>query len=178
MVKKKRCTRCGEEKALSEFYKHPSTKDGKAPHCKKCDNSRSRKTTATKINRIRARHRAVADLIEMYSEEFQALLAIRVAEATEEAEALASEPAAKEHYDGGPVRLKPGKRMPGQTVADRIDVARCPHCIKHHDRGHVCASCGSAPGGPRPAPSGMHQTPAVDPAALAEFNRGTQRAGR
>lgn len=187
-TQKKVCTRCGEKKPTSDFYKHPQTRDKLAPHCKKCDNARSRPVTGTRINRMRARHRALADLIEMYPEEFEALLAIRLAEAKEEAEALAAEPAAKEHYQPDePVRLKPGKRMPGETIGDRIDVARCPHCVKHHDRGHVCESCGSAPGkkletrkqsiAAKPIPSGMRPRVGVDMAALEEFNRGTKRAG-
>lgn len=174
----KRCTRCGESKPTSEFYKHPQTRDRLAPHCKACDNKRSRKATGTRINRNRARHRAIADLISFHEDEFNALLAIRLSEAEEEAESLASEPAAKEHYRSEPVRLKPGKRMVGQTVGDRIDVARCPHCVKHHDRGHVCPRCGASPSSalPKPPPSGVRPRPSVDVAALAEFNAGTQRA--
>jgi len=139
------CPTCGETKPLDDFYPHPQTRDGRHPRCKKCDNSKPRKTTAAKVNRMRARHRALADLIKFHEDEFQALLAIRLAEAQEEAVALATSPAAAEHYKNEPVRLKPGKRMPGEKAGDRIDVARCPHCIKHHDRGHVCLKCGTAP---------------------------------
>lgn len=32
----KTCTKCKEEKPLTEFYKHKLTKDGFAPHCKTC----------------------------------------------------------------------------------------------------------------------------------------------
>lgn len=139
------CPKCGESKALSDFYPHPQTRDGRHPSCKKCDNAKPRKTTAAKLNRMRARHRALADLIKFHEDEFQALLAIRLAEAREEAEALAASPEAVEHYQNEPVRLRPGKRMPGEKAGDRIDVARCPHCVKHHDRGHVCPKCGTAP---------------------------------
>jgi len=141
----KTCSRCGESKPTSEYYKHPQTRDRLAPHCKACDNKRSRKATGTKINRMRARHRAVADLIAFHEDEFVVLLSIRLAEAKEEAEALAATPEAIEHYQSEPVRLKPGQRMMGQSARDRIDVARCPDCIKHHDRGHVCAACGASP---------------------------------
>lgn len=141
----KKCTRCGETKPLSEFYTHPQTRDRLAPHCKKCDNQRSRKATGAKINRTRARHRAVADLITFHEDEFEALLAIRLAEAQAEAEALAHDPVAQDFYHTEPVRLKPGKRMAGQTIRDRIDVARCPECVKHHDRGHACPACGASP---------------------------------
>lgn len=152
----KTCTRCGEHKPPSDYYKHSQTRDRLAPHCKACDNKRSRKVTGTRINRNRARHRAIADLIGFHEDEFSALLAIRLAEAEQEAEALASEPAAKEHYRSEPVRLKPGKRMAGQKAGDRIDVARCPHCVKHHDRGHACASCGASPT-QRPNPQALPQ---------------------
>lgn len=139
------CPTCGETKALDDFYPHPQTRDGRHPRCKKCDNAKPRKTTAAKVNRMRARHRALADLIKFHEEEFQALLAIRLAEAREEADALAVDPKGAAHYKNEPVRLKPGKRMAGEKAGDRIDVARCSHCIKHHDRGHVCTKCGAAP---------------------------------
>ncbi len=32
-----------------------------------------------------------------------------------------------------------------QCAFDRIDVARCAHCVESHDHGHVCAYCGTAP---------------------------------
>lgn len=147
MNAKKVCTACGESKPPTEYYAHPNTADRLRPRCKKCDIAapRSREAVGAKINRQRARHRAIAELIERHEDEFRALMEIRLIEAQEEADALAASPAAREHYKGEPVRLKPGQRMPGQKAGDRIDVARCPHCIKHHDRGHVCTKCGAAP---------------------------------
>ena len=179
---KKVCSRCKEAKPLSGFYALQSASDGYMPYCKKCDNARPRKPTGTKINRMRARHRAVADLISFHEEEFEALLAIRLAEATEEAAALEETPAAKKHYGGKePPRLRPGPRMAGETAGDRIDVARCPHCIRHHDAGHVCANCGSIPGLKTKNSTTINASGArtgVDPAALAEFNSGVERARR
>jgi hypothetical protein len=180
------CSRCGHARPLSDFYALRTGVDGLMPYCKKCDNSRPRKPTALKVNRMRARHRAVADLIAFHQDEFDALLSIRLAEATEEAAALASTTAAKEHYRNEPVRLKPGKRMVGEKVSDRIDVARCPHCVKHHDRGHACEACGATPSNkiqasrprPRPIPSGVRRVAGLDVAALDEFNAGTERARR
>lgn len=141
----KLCPKCDQVKQLDDFYPHPQTRDGRHPSCKKCDNTRPRKVTPAKVNRMRARHRALADLVRFHEDEFQALLSIRLAEAQEEAQELASHPEATKHYANEPVRLKPGKRMAGEKAGDRIDVARCPHCVKHHDRGHVCAKCGTAP---------------------------------
>ena len=197
----KQCSKCGESKPLDAFYANVNGTHGRMPYCKKCDNARPRKASALKINRIRARHRAVADLIAMHAETFETLLAIRLAEAKDEAEELAATPEAAEHYqDSEPVRLRPGKRMQGEKVGDRIDVARCSHCVKHHDRGHVCTECGAAPShgvkrqvSPRnknlvssfekrstpigSIPSGVRpRTDGIDAAALEEFNRGTQRA--
>jgi hypothetical protein len=139
------CTKCSQSKPLTDYYSHPSTADRHSPVCKKCDSARGRKTTGPKINRQRARHRAIAILVQRHEDEFRDLMDLQLAEVAEEAEALAADPQAKKHYKDEPVRLRPGKRMPGEKAGDRIDVARCPHCIKHHDRGHVCTRCGAAP---------------------------------
>lgn len=147
MTDTKVCQRCDTVKPRSDFYSHPKSADGLRPCCKSCHNTDPRNATPARINRQRARNRATADLVAMYPDEFEALLEIRLAEAAEEAEALAQEPAAQRHYENTPARLRPGKRMPGQKAGDRIDVARCPHCVKHHDRGHICKACGAMPDG-------------------------------
>lgn len=191
-VTKKRCSLCEENKPLDDFYTNANGIQGRMPYCKDCDKARPRRRTNARVIRLRARARAVADLINFHREEWEALFAIRTAEAAEEAEALAATPEAAEHYKDEPVKLRPGQRTEGQTVSDRIDVARCPHCIKHHDKGHVCESCGARPGDQKlvtrnmsvvrqqpakPPPSGVRpKGPGVDAAALAEFNAGTQRA--
>ena len=36
-MKKKRCFKCGEEKSLDNFYKHPMMKDGTVNKCKECN---------------------------------------------------------------------------------------------------------------------------------------------
>jgi len=38
----KRCSRCGEEKPLSEFNRLSSRKSGKEPHCRRCQSVRLR----------------------------------------------------------------------------------------------------------------------------------------
>ena len=47
----KQCTVCKEEKELSEFYKHTTSKDGKSWRCKVCDNK------AVKAHRHKHRER-------------------------------------------------------------------------------------------------------------------------
>jgi len=39
-VTTKRCTKCGEDKPISEFYKRSASKDGLQNHCKPCSNER------------------------------------------------------------------------------------------------------------------------------------------
>ena len=138
----------------------------------------------------RARGRAVARLIRAHQDEYDALLADEKQHAQAEADALdlTATQQGEKHGDE-PARLKSGRKARGQTVLDRIDVGRCPHCIKHHDAGHKCAVCGAKPGDkptpPRPQRRVVQpvQVPrtrrtTVDPAALAEFNAGTQRAAK
>jgi len=58
MIVTKVCTRCGEEKPLTDFYKHKLSKDGHAFQCKDCSLERSRvysKTPAGIHSRLRGR---------------------------------------------------------------------------------------------------------------------------
>ena len=54
-MSEKRCTKCGVTKALDEFSKHKSRKDGRNSHCKKCnakyqaDRERNRLLTEGKL---------------------------------------------------------------------------------------------------------------------------------
>lgn len=150
----------------------------------------------------RARTRAVQDLIGKHKSEFDDLLSVRRGEVELEMEEIESARTDTEHAPE-PARLKTGRRAKGQKVIDRIDVARCPHCIKHHDQGHVCQVCGASPesGGKQARSKSLASAPAkqaaastrprrqvsqawrppadrrgYDADALAEFNAGTQRA--
>jgi len=58
---RKTCSRCGEEKPVSSFYKNPRS------ICKSCHNSASRFTGA-------CRRAAIAHLISTYSTEYRALV--------------------------------------------------------------------------------------------------------
>ena len=45
-MREKLCSKCGKSKKVSEFYKHPSTKDGRQSWCKPCYRDRPRKLAA------------------------------------------------------------------------------------------------------------------------------------
>lgn len=142
----KRCGKCGETKPLAEFYADKKASDGHRWWCKRCDNAAPKPQTLTRIIRNRARQRATAELIRAHAHEFRTLVERHRVEVAREARELGALPAAQAVYGASePVRLRSGRRNRGEIAADRIDVARCPDCIKHHDRGHVCESCGAAP---------------------------------
>lgn len=107
------------------------------------------KPTQARLIDQRARRRATQALIEKHREDFTALYEQHRRAAESEAAAL-TECAATVHPSSEPPRLMTGARKAGQEAVDRIDVARCPHCVKHHDRNHVCTHCGAQPGQRRP----------------------------
>lgn len=154
VVTKKKCPGCEQDLPLGEFYVAKTGKHGRATYCKTCENSRKRPATSGKVNRNRARHRAVSDLIDAHPEEFEEYFAARLREAEIEAVALTAAAADLPRHNHAPVvapktpqpvRLKSGPRRDGQSIAERIDVARCGECQSHHDRGHKCLMCGSSP---------------------------------
>ena len=116
---------------------------------------RAAQTLARLIDQ-RARRRATSELIARHQDEWDSLYARQRTFAEEEARQLEEAAAAKHSSLGDlekvlddkpaePPRLMPGRRLPQQTALDRIDVARCPSCVAHHDRGHRCRACGQAP---------------------------------
>jgi len=50
---KKQCFKCGEEKFLSDFYKHPGMKDGHLNKCKECNKKDVRKNRSIKLDYYR-----------------------------------------------------------------------------------------------------------------------------
>jgi hypothetical protein len=119
------------------------------------------KQSAARLIDQRARRRATQALIDMHREEFRDLYQFHRMNAATEARVIAeaatrvSNAETKFHPSGEPPRLMSGRYKPGQDATDRIDVARCPHCVKHHDRGHVCTKCGARPTTAQPAPSAL-----------------------
>ena len=57
MTETKRCTKCGEEKPLSEFYRNQKTHDGRASQCKGCRLEYARKHYEENGETIRERAR-------------------------------------------------------------------------------------------------------------------------
>lgn len=137
------CGTCGKEKPVGEFYSHDnghgSVVSGK--HCRDCENSRPRRPTVARAVRNRARHRAFQRLAEEQQERFAVLLEEETAKAQHEHDVLQAIGGLPDPTEV--VRIKPGPKREGQSVLERIDVARCRRCHTHHDRGHTCPSCGS-----------------------------------
>lgn len=54
----KRCFKCGEEKPITEFYKHPQMSDGHLGKCKECTRMDVKEHRIRNIDFIRAYDRA------------------------------------------------------------------------------------------------------------------------
>lgn len=145
----KHCPHCDQDKSVEDFHSSKQSWDGLMGWCRTCMNTRpAPPQTLVRACRNRARSRAMSELTRLHPEEFDKLYKRFHKEALEEATELAEAEAAKELYGDGPgehVRLRPGRRNKEQSVVDRIDVARCPECVRFHDRGHKCDVCGSLP---------------------------------
>ena len=138
------CKKCGITQPIEEYYELRTGKNGRSGHCRICNNKRP--PTETRTIAQRARNRASQALIERHRDEFEELRVLHLAQAKEELEQLRAAAAQKRADDIELPRLKPGpKRHTDSNVIDRLDVARCPHCHEHHDRGHQCPACGELP---------------------------------
>ena len=49
----KTCFKCGEDKALTDFYKHPAMSDGRVNKCKECNKLDVRRNRADKVEYYR-----------------------------------------------------------------------------------------------------------------------------
>jgi hypothetical protein len=143
----RRCWKCHEEKPLDEFHRDARASDGRTTTCKKCVAAKPYKPTLLRVVKTRAGKRALAELARRHRDEFRRLLRDHETTAMAEAEKIAADPRARRVYSGGsePVRLRRGRPAEGENLVDRIDVGRCPECIRYHDSGHVCANCGRSP---------------------------------
>ena len=67
----KRCSKCGIEKNLDEFYNRKSSKDGKQPYCKICLSNAARDDYKTKerrsvfVQRVRQRQQELKQLVNV-----------------------------------------------------------------------------------------------------------------
>lgn len=126
--RRRTCSQCAKSKPASHFRRKPNGDPEAA--CATCRDRRTRSTEKVVYNR--ARQRATEELIKRYAEEFAELVEAWKPFVREELERL-----------GGPaVKLRPGKKQPGQTVLDRI-MELCPTCATAHQKGHACSVCGS-----------------------------------
>jgi hypothetical protein len=143
----RRCSKCHEDKPLDAFHRDARASDGRTTTCKNCVSAKPYKRTLLRVVKTRARKRALAELARRHSDEFRRLLREHETKAMAEAEKIAADPRARQVYSGGsePVRLRRGRPAEGETLADRIDIGRCPQCIRYHDSGHGCANCGRSP---------------------------------
>lgn len=137
------CTTCERDLPGTDFYWAWNRRDRRwqrDSRCKDCHNATSNANSRAKVINRRARQRATALLLEEYPERFAELLERERKVAAMEYDLLNDPDAGEAGYQ----RLRPGARRAGQTVMERLDVARCTICHTHHDRGHVCPKCGAA----------------------------------
>lgn len=139
----KRCAgKCRQVKPLREFYLNPKTVSGKRstqPSCRQCrvkDQEAKRTRSVERVAYKRARARAVAIVAERHAAEVDAVAKELLPLCIEEAKRLGPE-----------TKLKPGRKMSWESVADRI-AELCQDCGKSHRHGHECGVCGSKPGEP------------------------------
>jgi ribosomal protein L32 len=136
------CSRCGADKPLEEFYLQEAGRGGRMSQCRTCNNSR--RPTASRLVRNRARSRAYAVLAERHPTEYAGLLEQETVKAQAEHDRITAEAAAKGNHDATTARIKPGPKRQGETsTVERIDVARCPNCQTHHQADHQCPGCGA-----------------------------------
>ena len=57
----KPCATCNEVKPLTEFYKHPTGRDGHFKHCKMCDSKRAKQWAKDNKNKILIRKYGITE---------------------------------------------------------------------------------------------------------------------
>lgn len=134
----KPCTKCKVEKPCDEtgFYKDKRARDGLSSWCRECTNSQPKAQTRVRIIRNRARHRAVALLVENHPEEFGILYELCRADAEEEDERLTADPETRARFGNATPRLRTGRRKPGEPPETRVNESWCPRCAAYHALDH------------------------------------------
>jgi hypothetical protein len=134
----KRCPNCEEEKSadLDHFYADKNARDGLGSWCKSCVNGRAKPQSRARLIRSRARHRAAQALIERYPEDFEELYQDARATAVEEDERLTADPVNHARFDAEAIRLRPGRRKPGEDPEARVDDNWCVACSAYHAADH------------------------------------------
>lgn len=127
---------------------------------------------------VRAMNRSLARLRDAHRDEYERYLEEELRNAREEADHHIAQSVVEHPGEQVPPQAGPGGRVtakspvpptikPGpkkvqdnpvvtslgrEIAVPREDVARCPYCVRYHDRGHECSSCG------RPAPGSRRET--------------------
>lgn len=124
-MKKKECFKCGEDKPLSEFYKHNQMKDGRVNKCKDCNKKDVRKNYRSNISHYKDYERSRSGLPH------------RVEARKEYSE---TEGGKKAHGRSRKkwARRNPIKRMAAVIVGNAVR-------DKKLDKPDNCSSCGSTP---------------------------------
>lgn len=136
---------CGKDLPLDEFYASGNPRGmsrWRKSVCRDCENRRHRDPSVRKRMDQRARHRAAARLQEEHRERFRSLYLEELDRAYAENEEMLS--LVKGVAPREPLKLRPGRRRPGQSLVSRIDTATCTKCHTIHDAGHACPGCGKA----------------------------------
>lgn len=134
----KTCPHCDEAKDATPefFYRDKRSRDGLGSWCKRCVNARAKPQTRARVIRSRAWHRATQALVERHKAEFQELYEEARAEAVEEDERLTADPANHAHFDAETVRLRSGRRKPGEPPEARVNDSWCVECSEFHAQDH------------------------------------------
>ena len=136
---------CGKDLPIGDFYTSGNPRGApvrwRRNICAECDNKRYRDPSLRRRLDQRARHRAAARLQEEHKDRYRRLYFEELEKAREEADDLArlvKGPTVPRE----PIKLRPGRKRPGQSLVSRVDTATCRTCHTIHDRKHACPNCG------------------------------------
>jgi len=137
------CSKCGEEKELSEFYAHQTNKDGRTGSCKVCHNRRGAAWQAANGDKRRSRYKAVRDENpEEYknrSAEYRAANKERIAAQGRKSRLLVNYGITVEEYDTMYQRQDGKCMICGKSPENTLCVDHCHTTGKV--RGLLCGTC-------------------------------------